>query len=149
MSTTVRAAILRANALYLLIAAAGGLVSDVRGAFLGAGPVGVIVAAAPHAAIGFIEAHGLALIIGVLLWRAEATRAWHLTAAAVHILLGTANLVFWQIFVAADMLVVGYVTTALHALFAALQLIAASATLPVQMLAPASRESGSRPKPST
>ena len=143
MTTTVRSAILRANALYLLIAAAGGLASDVRGAFFGAGPVGVIVAAAPHAAIGFIEAHGLALIIGVLLWRAEATRAWHLAAAAVHILLGTANLVFWQIFVAADMLLVGYVTTALHGLFAALQLVAASATLPAQMLAPASRESGS------
>jgi hypothetical protein len=125
MSTTLRRMILRANALYLLVAAGGGLVSDIRGAFFGAGPVGVIVAAAPHAAIGFIEAHGLALIIGVLLWRAEPTRAWHLAAAAVHILLGTANVVFWPIFVAADMLVVGYVTTALHAAFALLQLLAA------------------------
>ena len=31
----------------------------------------------------------------------------------------TANLVFWQLFIAADMLTVGYVTTALHGLFAA------------------------------
>jgi hypothetical protein len=126
MTATIRRTILRANALFLLVAAAGGFASDVRGAFFGSGPVGVILSAAPHAAIGFIEAHGLALIIGVLLWRAEPTRVWHLTAASVHVLLGTANLVFWQIFVAADMLAVGYVTTALHGVFAALQLAAAS-----------------------
>ena len=48
------------------------------------------------------------LILGVLLWRAEPLRSWHLTAAAVHVLLGTANLVFWQIFIAADMLAGGY-----------------------------------------
>ena len=136
MSTTVKRTILRANALYLLIAATGGFVSDVRGAFFGAGPVGVIVAAAPHAAIGFIEAHGLALIIGVLLWRAEPTRAWHLAAAAVHVLLGTANVVFWPIFMAADMLVVGYVTTALHVAFALMQLLAA---VTAGVAAPASR----------
>jgi hypothetical protein len=136
MSATVRRLLLRANALYLLVAAAGGLVSDLRGAFFGAGPVGVIVGGTPHAAIGFIEAHGLALIIGVLLWRAELTRAWHLAAAAVHVLLGTANVVFWPIFIAADMLVVGYVTTALHAAFALLQLLAVATTVAI---APASR----------
>ena len=123
--------LLRANALYLLVAAAGGFVTDVRGAFFGAGPVGAIVAAAPHAAIGFIEAHGLAFIIGVLLWRAEPARAWHLTAVAVHLLLGTANLVFWQIFIATDMLLMGYVTTGLHWAFAGLQLLAATAAVPM------------------
>jgi hypothetical protein len=60
------------------------------------------------------------------LWRAETSRTWHLTAAAVHVLLGTANLVFWQLFIAGDMLTVGYVTTALHWLFVALQLAAAA-----------------------
>ena len=69
----------------------------------------------------------LALIIGVLLWRAEPLRLWHLTAAAVHVLLGTSNLVFWQIFIAADALLMGYVTTSLHWTFVALQLLAASA----------------------
>jgi hypothetical protein len=49
----------------------------------------------PGGRIGFIEAHGLALIIGVPLWQAAPLRIWHLTAAAVHLLLGTANLVFW------------------------------------------------------
>jgi hypothetical protein len=86
--------------------------------------VGRIVAAAPHAGIGFVEAHGLAVILGVLLWRAAPERSWHLAAAAIHVLLGTANVVFWQIFVAADMLAMGFVTTSLHALFAVLQLAA-------------------------
>ena len=126
MNAMMRTAILRANAIYLLVAAAGGFTADILGAFFGRGPVAPVLAAAPNAAIGFVEAHRLAFIIGVLLWRAETSRTWHLTAAAVHVLLGTANLVFWQFFIAADMLSVGYVTTALHGLFAALQLLAAS-----------------------
>jgi hypothetical protein len=122
---TSRHLVLRANAVYLLVAAAGGMISDLNGVFLARGPVAPIVAAAPHAGIGFVEAHGLALIIGVLLWRAEPSRTWHFAAAAVHLLLGVSNLLFWQIFIAADMLAVGYVTTALHGVFAMLQLGAA------------------------
>jgi hypothetical protein len=127
MTPAIRAAILRANAIFLLVASAGGFTSDLVGAFLGRGPVAPIIAGAPHAAIGLVEAHGLAFIIGVLMWRATATRTWHITAAAVHVLLGTANLVFWQTFIAGDMLIVGYVTTALHWLFVALELTAAAA----------------------
>ena len=91
------------------------------GAFAGVGPQKQILAAAPHAAIGFVEAHGLAIIFGVLLWTAEPKRIWHLTAMSIHMLLGISNLVFWQIFIAADMLPAGYLTTSLHILFAALQ----------------------------
>src|SRR5262245_2713971 len=120
--TPARQILLRANALFLLVAAAGGLVTDLVGAFLFKGPQGAVLAGAPYTAIGFVEAHGLALIIGVLLWRATPSRSWHFTAVAVHVLLGTANLVFWQIFVAADMLAMGYITTALHWIFVLLQL---------------------------
>jgi len=35
---------------------------DLRGIVFGAGPAGQVLAAAPHAAIGFVEAHGLAFI---------------------------------------------------------------------------------------
>lgn len=125
MNTKVRKIILRANACYLMAASISGLRMDIRGIFFGLGPESYIVAAAPYSGIGFIEAHGLALIASVWLWRAEATRAWHLTGAAVHALLGSANLVFWQIFIAANMLGVGYLTTGLHWLFAALQFAAA------------------------
>jgi len=124
---TTRKLLFRANAIYLMAAAAGGLWSDILGVFFARGHVAPVIASAPYAAIGFVEAHGLAFIIGVLLWRAEPLRSWHITAAAVHVLLGTANLVFWQLFVAADMLAVGYITTSLHWLFVALQLSAAVA----------------------
>lgn len=120
-----RKALLIADAIFLLLASTGGFIADLAGAFLGVGPQKDILGPAPHAAIGFVEAHGLAFIMGVLLWRAPPLRSWHLTAAAVHVLLGTSNLVFWQIFVASDMLAMGYVTTALHWLFVVLQLSAA------------------------
>ena len=126
MTAAARRMLLRANAIFLLVAAGGGFASDVLGIFYARGPVASVVAAAPHAGIGLIEAHGLAFIIGTLLWRADPMRAWHLTAAAVHILLGSANLVFWQIFIAGDLLVVGYVTTLLHGVFAVFQVIAAT-----------------------
>jgi len=106
--------ILRGNALWLTIGSVGGLLMDVLGIFFARGPQSSIVAAAPHAGIGFIEAHGLALIFSVLLWRAAPLRSWHLTAAAVDVLLGTANLVFWQVFIAGDMLAAGYITTSMH-----------------------------------
>ena len=95
------------------------------GIFFGLGPVARVVAEAPYAGLGFIEAHGLAFILGILMWRAQPARGWHLAAAAIHVLLGTANLVFWQLFIVSDMLLVGYVTTALHGLFVVLQMSAA------------------------
>ncbi len=104
--------------------------ADLAGAFYAIGPQKPILAAAPHAAIGFVEAHGLAFIIGIRLWFAAPDRAWHLTAAAVRALLGTSNLVFWQIFIATDMLAGGYLTTGLHGMFFALQLLAASRSEP-------------------
>ena len=125
MTPAIRKTILRANAIFLLVAGSGGLVADLLGAFYGIGPQGVVLAQAPHAAIGAVEAHGLAIIIGALLWRADSARAWHLTAVAVHVLLGTSNLVFWSSFSAAGMLAVGYITTVLHGLFATLQLLSA------------------------
>ncbi len=125
MSTHVRRIILRANALWLLVASSCALVMDVAGAFFSRGPEAAMLAAVPGAAIGFIAAHGLAFILGVLLWRARPARSWHVTAVAVHLLLGTANVVFWQMFVDAGILPVGIVTTSLHFLFVAVQLVAA------------------------
>jgi hypothetical protein len=126
MTKAIRQGILRANAIFLLVAATSGFLTDVLGIFFSVGAQAPIIGSAPNAGIGFIEAHGLAFIIGVLLWRAAPVRSWHLTAAGVHVLLGVSNLVFWPIFVAADALWAGYVTTTLHWSFVALQLIAAS-----------------------
>ena len=125
MTVRTRTILLRANALWLLLGSLGGLTVDLSGVLLARGPIGIVLRGSPDAAIGFVEAHGLALICSVLLWRAAPLRSWHLTGAAVHALLGTANLVFWQLFVSGDVLLMGYVTTALHGVFAALQLSAA------------------------
>jgi hypothetical protein len=127
MFTLIRKWILRANALWLLPASIGGLSMDILGAFYGLPPQALILRDAPEAAIGFIEAHGLALVLALHLWRAAPTRSWHLTGAAVGALLGTANLVFWQIFIKGDMLAVGYITTTMHWLFFALEVFAAVA----------------------
>jgi hypothetical protein len=116
--------LLKANAIFLAVASTGGMISDLRGAFGGSGPIGRVIGNMPEVAIGFVEAHGLAFIIGILLWRAPSVISWHLTAAAVHALLGSSNIVFWSMFVAADMLEVGCVTTAAHALFFGLHIAA-------------------------
>jgi hypothetical protein len=127
MITATRRLILRANALYLGVASIAAFVLlDLRGIVFGAGPAGQIFAAAPHAAIGFVEAHGLAFILSVLLWNARPVRYAHFTAAAVMGLLGVSNIVFWPIFTATGMIGAGVVLTGLHLIFAVLQLLAAS-----------------------
>ena len=69
--------------LYIGVAGCAGLIFDVRGVLYGLGPQGRALADAPHAGIGFVEAHGLAVILAVLLWRARPERAALLTAFAV------------------------------------------------------------------
>ena len=125
MTAPVRRLVLRANSLYIGLAGLAGMLFDIRGVLYGLGPQGRVLAQAPHAAIGFIEAHGLAVILAVLLWRAVPARSWHLTALAMEVLLGMSNLAFWDMFVATDALAVGYVTTGLHWIFVVLQALAA------------------------
>ncbi len=120
-----RQRLLQANALYIGVAGCAGLIFDIRGVLYGLGPQGRLLENAPYAGISFVEAHGLAVILAVLLWRATPGRAWHVTAMAMEILLGVSNLAFWQMFVVTDALAVGYVTTTLHGIFATAQLTAA------------------------
>ena len=127
MITSTRKLLLRANALYLGIASiAAFILLELRALAFGSGPASEILAAAPHAAIGFVEAHGLAFILSVLLWNAQPVRYAHLTATAVMALLGVSNLVFWPIFTAAGMTAAGVLLTTAHLAFAALQLLAAT-----------------------
>jgi hypothetical protein len=74
------------------------------------------------------------LILSLVLWRAPAAREWHLTALAIDVLLGSANLLLWQVFVATDALPVGYITTSLHWLFATLQFCAVAASQQVSRM---------------
>jgi hypothetical protein len=127
MNTETRRLILRANALYLGAASIGAFcLLDLRAILFGSGPAGYVLALAPHAAIGFVEAHGLAFIVAVLLWNAQPVRYAHLTGAAVMALLGVSNIVFWPLFGATGMQAAGFTLTVFHLAFAAAQLFAAS-----------------------
>jgi hypothetical protein len=97
--------ILRANALYLVLAAVNGL----------------------WAGAGFIETHALVLIVAVLMYRAIDLRPWHVIAAATVALLGTSNLVYWELFVQTGAMAFGYVSTSLLWLFFSLEVLAAAA----------------------
>jgi hypothetical protein len=126
MPANLRRLLLRANAVFLIVAAVGAWVTaDFPASFSGSGPMGTLIAHQPALGIGFIEAHGLAIILGVLLWRAPSAPSWHLTGAAIHLLLGSCNVIFWQFFIAMDALPMGWVTTVMHGLLFALQSFAA------------------------
>lgn len=130
MNATISRYLLRADGAWLALIAAPMLISDLAGAFAGWGPLATVLQTAPHSAIGFVEAHGLALILGIILLRAQPSRGLHVVAGTVHLLLGSANVVFWQLFLSADQLTMGYVTTSFHFLFAILQIVSAWANAP-------------------
>ncbi|UOG29934.1 hypothetical protein [Leptospira noguchii] len=125
MSLSARRLILQINGVVLMIASLGGFIlMDVLGIFFGVGPAASLLKGQEFIGIGGFEAHGLAFILGVLLFKAEPKRSWHITAMAIHGLLGIANILMWGIFIAVNSLQMGYITTAMHCIFVLLQLVA-------------------------
>lgn len=125
MSLSARKLILRINGAALMVASLGGFISmDVFGIFFGIGPAASLLKGQEFIGIGGFEAHGLAFILGVLLFKAEAKRSWHITAVAIHSLLGIANVLMWGIFISVNSLQMGYITTAMHCIFVLLELVA-------------------------
>ncbi len=109
---------LRLDGGFLVIAGSAALLADTTGHFFGVGPMAEMFGS-PYT-IGGFEAHGLAVILGVLLLGAAKLadrRSWHALGLSVHLLLGTANLIFWSSFLQLDVLMIGVVTTALHSIF--------------------------------
>lgn len=107
---------------FLAIAGSLGLLADTTGHFFGVGPMADMFGS-PYT-IGGFEAHGLAVILGVLLLRGAKVadrRSWHALGLSVHLLLGAANLMFWSSFLQLDVLLIGVVTTALHIIFVGAQ----------------------------
>jgi hypothetical protein len=76
------------------------------------------------AGIGFVDAHELALIPGVVLWAVSPRPSWQVAAASLHALFAATNLAHWEFFVAADLVTMGYVTTAAHVLFVVVGVVA-------------------------
>ena len=115
--------LLLVNGIVLSAIASAQFVMDFAGYFTGVGPMG----AALHGnldTLGFSEAHGLAAGFALLmiLRRNDGWRGWNLTAALVHVLLGTCNLIFWPSFANAGVVPVGIIATTIHVIFAALEL---------------------------
>jgi hypothetical protein len=130
MKDVVRQRILRVNAVFLAAFGVSGLFAmDLPGVCCSAGPVGAIIRSAPDAGIGFVEAHGLAIVIAA--WMAFASRrvperSWHVGAAAAHLLLGVSNVVFWHVFAAGDIAWLGWLVTPPHFVFAVVEIVAAA-----------------------
>jgi hypothetical protein len=115
------------DASFLALAGTAGMIADTVGHFAGVGPLAGTLGS-PQSISGF-EAHGLAALIGIFMFHAAngaGRQIMHLAAMAAHLLLGTANILFWTSFVQMDLLAVGVVTTALHAAFAGMNAISLS-----------------------
>ena len=94
--------------------------------YAGVGIYGPLFHNSPYV-VGWVEAHGLATLIGILFLAVAAFdggRRWHIVALCVHLLLGTANIVFWSGFSAFGMVEAGVVATTGHLLLVTAHLIA-------------------------
>jgi hypothetical protein len=119
-----RGTLMRANGAFLALVGGVQMSFELLSHFGGIGPLGRIFAGS-HYTIGFLEAHGLALLIGLLLIfvaAADPKRFWHIFAASVHLLLGGANLLFWSSFVYWGLVPMGAIATVFHGLFLVAQL---------------------------
>ncbi len=114
-----RQVLLRANGGFLAVVGAVQVALELLSHYTGGGVYGEIFEGSPHA-IGWVENHGLALLIGLLFIAVAARdgrRFWHVFAMAVHLFLGTANVVFWESFVTFDVVTPGVLATAAHGAF--------------------------------
>ena len=120
-----RGKLMRANGAFLALVGGTQVIFELLSHFFGIGPWGRIFAAS-HYTIGFLEAHGLAFLIGLLLIfvaSADPKRSWHGFTACVHVLLGGANLLFWSSFVYWGLVPMGAIATAFHGLFLVAQIV--------------------------
>jgi hypothetical protein len=116
--------VLRLDGTLLALAGLLALIADLAGAFLGRGPFMALFG--QPLAIAAAEAHGLALLLGLLLVRAAGRPDhwfWHVVALAVHTFLAACNLLFWDSYIVQEIVAAGVITTLLHVLLAGLQLV--------------------------
>src|SRR3712207_6550220 len=118
--------VLAGGALFLGSAGAIQVALEALAYFAGVGPYARVFGGSPYT-IGFIEAHVLAVLIAGALARAARapTTGSHVFAAGVHLLLGSANVLFWPAFVTFGIAAQGAVVTGLHGAFVLLNARAA------------------------
>lgn len=121
--------ILRFNAIFLVLIGSLQMLFELLSYFLGTGPLAERLMGSPFT-IGFFEAHGLAVLMGILLWRASNApqKFWHVFAVIIHVLLGGANLIFWNSFIQMDFVLPGIVATVFHGIFIVMEAYCAWST---------------------
>jgi hypothetical protein len=118
-SQPARRKLLLVNGGFLVLVGAVQVFFELTGYYTGRGIYGAIFEGSPYT-IGWVENHGLALLIGLLFLTVaarDAGRPWHVFAVVLHAFLGTANVVFWDAFVTFGTTTTGLVATIGHVLF--------------------------------
>lgn len=101
-----------------LLTVLGGIacLNSIVGFFFAKGPF-LFLGTNEVAAVGFIEAYGLACLLGLSLFIA-ATKSyhysWHSIAAVVHLFLFVVNIGFWHLYEPLKLQPAGLIATALH-----------------------------------
>ena len=119
MTQLIRSRILRVDAILLFMFGIFGLAEDLSSYLVGTFVLEDALLNNPLA-VGFVEAHGLALIMAVLFFinaSANDTKQWHITAMTLHLFLGICNLFFWQGFINLNIVRVGVVATIFQFVF--------------------------------
>jgi hypothetical protein len=114
------------NGGFLAVVGAVQVTFEMLSHYAGAGIYGSNFEGSPFT-IGWVENHGFALLVGVLFIAVAAPdgrRFWHVFAMGVHVLLGTANVLFWSSFAAFDVVAMGVLATVAHVLFIAAHVVA-------------------------
>jgi hypothetical protein len=93
------AGLLWLDGLFLTVTGAAGVAMDLASHFAGLGPFDKVFFQNPLV-IGVVEAHGQAMLLGifVLATRKIGAVAHHLLLSGVHLLFGTANIAFFEVF---------------------------------------------------
>lgn len=115
----VRRAVMLGNGVFLTVIGGSQVTFELLAYYSGAGPYENVFDGSPYT-IGWVENHGLALLIGILFLTVAARdgrRFWHLFALAVHALLAAANIAFWDSFVTFDVTPMGVAATIAHLMF--------------------------------
>jgi hypothetical protein len=121
-----RRILMQVNGGFLALIGAAQVTFELLSHYAGAGIYGPDFEGSPYT-IGWVENHGFALLVGVLfiaVAAADGRRFWHLFAVGVHVLLGTANVLFWSSFAAFDVVAMGLFATVAHVLFVAAHIVA-------------------------
>jgi uncharacterized membrane protein YGL010W len=118
---------LTVNGMFLMVVGAVQVALELSGYF-GVGPYAAAFHSSPYT-ICFVEAHGLAVIIGWTLF-SQRTKAYrpanHILAASVHTLLAAANIFFWRSYPAFGMVLPGILSTVAHIGLVILQVVVLS-----------------------